>query len=449
MALVIAAALLVALLPPALSLVAIAGVAAVLAWLTKPVFGFYCLLFAVPFESVRNVQAGGLNVTITEIVVFCVSAAWLCGGITRGRLGVGRTPWRFGLLVYGAVIAISITQAHNFALSAKEMLKWGELLLAYLIGMTLVRTPGDLRRLLIVMCIAVIAESSVGVAQTVLHSGPSSFGRGAFLRSSGTFEQPNPFAGYLNMVLPLAVALLAYRVFPRRAMWFVVAVVALGVLTSLSRGGQLALAIALTTMAALALPRSRVLIGIAVVALIAVVAGVAVGLVPSTVTDPLAQGFGVANVDVVNPTPENWAVAERLAHMEAGLGMWSDHLFLGVGIGNYGAAYDRYKVAAVWENALGHAHNYYINIGAEAGLLGLAAFVLLLGTAIAIAVRAYRRSTTPLERAVGLGSVGVMVGISVHSFFDDVFVHGMEVQMALVMVAASRVAAGFTRESGA
>jgi O-antigen ligase len=220
-----------------------------------------------------------------------------------------------------------------------------------------------------------------------------------------------------------------------------------GVLTSLSRGGELAGLAALVTMAALALPKSRVLVGIAGIAVAAVIVGVIVGLVPSSVTDPLAQQLGVANIDVANPSPANWPVAERLAHMQAGLAMWADHPFLGVGIGNYAAVYDKYQVAPVWQFALGHAHNYYINIGAEAGVVGLLAFLLLIVSALVICVRAFRRSQQPLDRAVGLGAAGVVVGIAVHSFFDNIFVHGMEVQVALVMVAASRVYAGFDEDS--
>jgi O-antigen ligase len=361
----------------------------------------------------------------------------------QGRITVGPAPWRWAVLLYGAVLALSITQASDFVLSLKEMLKWGELLFAYLVGVTLIRTKEDLRRLLVVLFVAVLAESAVGLLQTILHAGPASFGRGAFLRASGTFDQPNPYAGYLNMCFPLAVACLVYRVFPRRAMWFVVFVTGGGVLASLSRGGELASICALLVMAALISPLARVFIGLGAVSLTAALAGVVVGLVPSSLSDAIGTGLGISGVDVVNPTPVTWAVAERLAHMEAGLAMWADHPILGVGIGNYPAQYDKYKVAPVWQNALSHAHNYYINIGAEAGIIGLVAFLLLIGSALLIGIRGFRRATDPLSRAVALGATGVMVGIAVHSFFDDVFVHGMEVQMALVMVAASRVYAGF------
>ena len=440
-------AILVTFLPPALSIAAVVGVAALLFFLSRPGVGFYALLFCVPFESVRNIQLGGLNVTITEFAVFCISMAWLSRGIAEGRIEPGIGPWRGPLLIYGAVLIASISQSADLVSSIKELLKWGELLFAYLVGMTLVRTRQDIRRLLIVMFGAALVESLVGVGQAVLHSGPSSFARGAFLRASGTFDQPNPFAGYLNMILPFAVVLLAYRIFPQRLMWIVVAVLGGGVLTSLSRGGQLATLVWLAVIACLVSHSARVIVGALVVSLFGLIGCALAGVIPTGLTDPLNQAFLGGNVDVVNPSPETWAVAERLAHMEAGLKMWADHPLLGVGVGNYPTRYPEYQVADVWAAALGHAHNYYINIGAEAGVIGLLAFLLLIGSAITIGVRAFRRADDRLSRALALGGTGVMVGISVHSFFDDVFVHGMEVQMAIAMVIVSRVAIGFVPDA--
>jgi hypothetical protein len=52
-------------------------------------------------------------------------------------------------------------------------------------------------------------------------------------------------------------------------------------------------------------------------------------------------------------------------------------------------------------------------------------------------VRSYKRGTDPLARAIALGGLGVIVAFAFHMFFDDLFVHGMEVQIALVMVLVS------------
>src|SRR5207302_11482449 len=107
------------------------------------------------------------------------------------------------------------------------------------------------------------------------------------------------------------------------------------------------------------------------------------GLLPAAILDRLAQTieyFGVFDVRTVEVTSENWAVVERMAHWQAGWYMFVDHPWLGVGAGNYAAAYPQYFVGS-WREALGHAHNYYLNILAELGIIGGSALLFFVVTA--------------------------------------------------------------------
>ncbi len=432
--LVVVGGIVVALAPPALSAAAIAGVAVLLVLLSQP-FGALCTLaFSVPFESVRNLQLGGLNVTTTNVIVFTIAAALVGRSAISGEINLNAAPWRTALLIYGVVLLASVSQATYLVGSIKELLKWGQLTLVYLTGATLVKSRRQALILLAVVFLAVLSEAAVGVAQTFLHSGPSSFARGAILRSSGTFDQPNPFAGYLNMTFPLAVACLIFRVLPRKLVWLVTLVTAAGVFSSLSRGAELGSIAALVVLFGVTSQRVRALLPVAGLVIACVFLLGFIGIIPGAVSDPIASGLGVSNVDVANPTPVTWSSAERLAHMEAGLRMFAANPILGVGIGNYPAAYWHYRVEGPWDNPLGHAHNYYINIAAEAGVPGFLAWIFLLGSGIAICVRTYRRAPDDFGRAVSLGGLGVLVAFATHMFFDDLLVHGIEAQLGLVMV---------------
>jgi putative inorganic carbon (HCO3(-)) transporter len=143
--------------------------------------------------------------------------------------------------------------------------------------------------------------------------------------------------------------------------------------------------------------------------------------------------LGVGDVDVasVEVNDANWAVIERMAHWQAAIGMFTDHPWLGVGIGNYAVAYPQYAVGR-WRDPLGHAHNYYLNIAAEAGIIGLGAYLLLFGAGFAVAWRTIQR-TQGYWRAVALGGLGILVHLSVHNLFDNLFVHSMNVQLGLVL----------------
>jgi O-antigen ligase len=434
LALIFAGGVLVALTPPTISALAIVGVAVVLVLLSHP-FGALCTLaFSVPFESVRNLHVGGLNVTTTNLIVFTIAAALVGRSATSGEISLGPAPWRAALLLYGAVLLASVSQATDYVGSIKELLKWGQLTLVYLTGVTVVKSRDQARILLAVVFLAVLSEAAVGVVQTLLHSGPSSFARGAILRSSGTFDQPNPFAGYLNMTFPLAVACLIFRVFPRKLVWLVTLVTAAGVFSSLSRGAELGSIAALMVIFAVTSPYVRRWLAMAGAVLLCVFLLAIIGIIPGAVSNPVTTTLGVANIDVTNPTPITWSAAERLAHMEAGLRMFAANPILGVGIGNYPAVYWHYRVEGPWDNPLGHAHNYFINIAAETGAIGFIAWIVLLSSGIVICVRAYRRAPDAFGRAVGLGGLGVLVAFATHMFFDDLLVHGIEAQLGLVMV---------------
>jgi O-antigen ligase len=143
----------------------------------------------------------------------------------------------------------------------------------------------------------------------------------------------------------------------------------------------------------------------------------------------------VRNVEV---TDANFAVVERAAHWYAAWRMFSDHPWTGVGLGNYATAYERYALPR-WPDPLGHAHNYYLNIAAEAGLPGLAAYLLWMAAGLWVIARAVRGSQG-LEQGLALGALGLWVHLAVHSVFDNLYVHGMAIHVGLLLGMAAWVA---------
>ena len=132
-------------------------------------------------------------------------------------------------------------------------------------------------------------------------------------------------------------------------------------------------------------------------------------------------------------TDANFAVLERLAHWQAGLRMFDANPWLGVGIGNYAAVYAAYALPR-WYEALGHAHNVYINSLAETGVLGAAAFAIFWVAALLFTGRAVTRRTG-YSAALARGVLGSLVYVSIHSVFDNLFVQHMQLQLALLLAA--------------
>jgi O-antigen ligase len=159
------------------------------------------------------------------------------------------------------------------------------------------------------------------------------------------------------------------------------------------------------------------------------------GLLPQSIVERLSTStqefFAFEDVRGVDITPENYAVAERLAHWQAALNMATAKPWFGVGIGNYEAAYPEYRLIN-WPIALGHAHNYYLNILAEAGIIGLLVYGKVWVTIITLSWR-IRRHPDMLTRLIGIGLVGGWVYLLIHSLFDNLYVNNLFLHMGLML----------------
>jgi O-antigen ligase len=246
------------------------------------------------------------------------------------------------------------------------------------------------------------------------------------LRAFGTFDQPNPYAGYLNVTLAFALALgLRHSLSPAR-FWYRVAaaLIAGGILVSGSRGAYLAGMLATVVVLSLAVPWFRVWAWLGVFAGVVGSWLATYNLVPLGPFQRLLATVGVGNVSFTSVNNDNFSAVERAAHWLAGVRMFASHPVLGVGIGNYASAYPNYHPRG-WYAPLGHAHNYYINVAAEAGIIGLSAYLLLAGSALWYSYAALRHVPDGVLYAAILGVLGALIATYFHDLFDVLYVHGM------------------------
>jgi O-antigen ligase len=280
-----------------------------------------------------------------------------------------------------------------------------------------------------------------GAVQFLTDSGPGAFQLQGALRAFGHFDQPNPFAGYLTTILPLAVCMALCGTNPARFRWLALGASVLlgaGIGLSQSRGAWLGAAVAALVLVLVWSRSTRRLLIPGALGGALVLALAASGLLPAAILDRLAQTveyFGVFDVRTVEVTSDNWAVVERMAHWQAGWYMFVDHVWLGVGAGNYAQAYPEYFVGS-WREPLGHAHNYYLNILAELGVAGGGILVLVIGATIRQFGGALVRSEAQLGsfwRAVLAGVSGGLIVFCIHNLFDSLFVHSVNVQVGVLL----------------
>jgi O-antigen ligase len=142
------------------------------------------------------------------------------------------------------------------------------------------------------------------------------------------------------------------------------------------------------------------------------------------------QDIRLEDVRGVPINDANYAVIERLAHWQAALSMFRHNLWRGIGFGCYEAAYSCFALIN-WPLALGHAHNYYLNLAGETGLIGLITYGLLW---IMIFWQTWRvtRRARGLTRGIALGLLGTWTHLSVHHLLDNLYVNNVPLQIAVL-----------------
>ncbi|HIC93634.1 MAG TPA: hypothetical protein EYP09_05230, partial [Anaerolineae bacterium] len=202
------AGLAIARLPLTLAGALVLGGIVLLATLVRPEYGLYLLVLAVPFGGVREVTIAGFTVGAAEALIGLALAAWMARMVAAREIRIVRPPLLLPLLAFLGATLLSTTGALSLRWSLKEIVKWLEVLAIYLF----VASALDRDKARVVVALALLAgigQALLGVYQFLGRVGPEAFVLlGRFMRAHGTFEQPNPYGGYLGLVLPLAYGVL-------------------------------------------------------------------------------------------------------------------------------------------------------------------------------------------------------------------------------------------------
>jgi O-antigen ligase len=174
----------------------------------------------------------------------------------------------------------------------------------------------------------------------------------------GMFENPNDLATALDLLLPLAIALaLAGKGLARLFYLVCAAVLAVGVLVTLSRGGFLGL-VAMGGLLLWKLGRGRRL---KITLAGALICGVLLAATPG--------GYGARIATILNTDEDQTGSAqERRQLMELAASIAIRRPVVGVGMGNF-------HIYSIHEKA---AHNSYLEIAAELGVMGLIAYLIVI-----------------------------------------------------------------------
>ena len=449
--------------------------------LLYPTLVLYALIPAIPYSSLVALPVGGVKAGAMEMLLLLGLTAWLLKIFTRQTVGkppqkihTGPLLWPFLLLIGG--VTLSWLNALSIRAALFETIKWVEMFLLYLLIINLLPKK-QIKWVVLVILLTGISQAVLGVYQFYYKVGPEGFllFGGRFLRAYGTFAQPNPYAGYLGLILPLALSVAIWAffssgpgsvsiTFSAKTLWdrifsfvywlcrgilyslpLVIMVAAL--YASQSRGAMLGFAAAAVAVVMVRNRKTALLFAALFLfaALIWIVGSFNVSFSQSdtsgiskiytAVTQRVVNAgvalFTITDVATTPVTDANFATVERVAHWQAAINMWRDNPWLGVGFGNYAVIYPAYAIGR-WLDPLGHAHNYALNLGAETGLTGMVAYIIFWIWVFAVSFLAVRRSNG-FYKAIAAGAVGVFVHLQVHNMVDNLYVQGMYLHVGIIM----------------
>jgi len=239
-------------------------------------------------------------------------------------------------------------------------------------------------------------------------------------RYGGTFVNPNHLAGFLLLVMPLALA----NAFLSRGSAIVkilhgyAALVMLGgIAVSMSRGGWIGTLAALTVFSLWLWRRPQFRLPVAVLAVL-VVAGAAAFVSVSAKAR--------ARIEAVNVAGRSDSGLSRQWIWEPAWKMWSDHRLYGVGPGHFDIRFPAYRNPPNQIDPQ-HAHNEFLELLVDYGAVGvaiMAAGVLMFGYGLWRTSKHVERGASDLavkssnRTAFFSGAVTALAGFGVHCLFE-------------------------------
>jgi O-antigen ligase len=307
------------------------------------------------------------------------------------------------------------------------------LVAAFLMMVNFVNTPERLNRVVTFLIFYGFALAFFALLQYFTWNGKIYWLRSTQFSAFGPFVNRNHFAGYLEMLIPLPIALIVARAI-RKELWiiygFAAALMSLAVIISTSRGGMISV---VASLVFIGLAKSRLKRnarkretpsanknGVSflwlkrlggVTAMVAVLVAGVVWLGAEPVLNRLANS--IAQAQTSNSPDDSLSRS----------GIWRDtrkmiqaHTIFGAGFGAYETAFPIYSLNTM-ENVVSHSHNDYLQIVSDCGVIGGALavwFIVLIFRAIWQGLKSRDARLSALALGGGAGIFAMLV----HSLFD-------------------------------
>jgi putative inorganic carbon (hco3(-)) transporter len=410
-----------------LALMVVSGIAMLaLALRRRLAFIWVGLIVTDPFALA--VPLGQTTITWSKVILLAALIVLVLYQIFVRR---SRPPWNWralaiagAFLLFIASMAASSLHAHYANPALRETLKAVDYFLTFAVAAIAYSIDRDrellrhaLAILTIVVCVLALGQLWFGTSEQF------AFGTHVLPRVAGPLEGPNQLGAFLGIVLPLVLALALgnQRGSRVRLRGDELAALLLGgaaLVLTFSRGGIVSAAFGILLVLLLREGRRRIVATVAVIfcALACVVS--VNGIVRGDTT--FAKIFPSRGSDLYNG-----GLGTRQELWDGALQMWRQHPILGVGPGNYDL-----EIASYAPGVRTSANSYYLQVLSEDGVVGLLAFLLLVGVTIRV---------LDADDPMVIGVLAVVLAFAFHQIVDSLLLYPKvgDIFWALLAIAAA------------
>jgi O-antigen ligase len=363
------------------------------------------------------------SIYVLETGSVLLTLLWLCKQWLDGELTVQWNPLFLPMAGFGALILLQIvlgTTAYRHDTVSGALLYCAYAMLCFLAGQTLLRSS-QARKIAAILAFYGFAFAAFSLLQGVSPNGKLYWLRRPSMGGAiyGPYVNHNHYAGLMELLMPVTLVLSLTRLTGEReriAAGIAAAIMAVTVFLSGSRGGMIAISIELVLFFLLLLrqgvPLSRHKKGMQ----FAAVTAFAVVLVASLwwlggkeLTSRVSS--------IATETHTELSGGMRLSIDRDAFRMFRNKPVLGWGLGTFPTVYPRFR--SFYTNFfVNQAHNDYLQLLSEMGLLGFGTMVWFLVVLYRHALRKIGNWMSDVTGAVTLACTLGVTGILVHSLLD-------------------------------
>jgi O-antigen ligase len=297
-------------------------------------------------------------------------------------------------------------------LTKMELLRFTSYMILLFLAVQSFRTPRQWRTFAWFLVLFAFAVALFGVLQDLTKNGKlywikeMRYGGNSF----GPYVNRNHFAGLMELLIPIGLALLAVPGVRKQQMPLMALLAAIPVgalLMSGSRGGIVAFGCEVALLIFLLWIRGgeRKYLLTFLVALL-----LAGGLVAWLGTSEVIQRFSKMH----NP---EMSEGQRVSMSKGAYHIFRDYPWTGTGIGTIVAVYPAYETAYD-ATIVDHVHNDHFELLAETGAIGAICWLAFIASLLFFGIRTFWTQHDATVRALQLGALVGCVGLLVHSFAD-------------------------------